>query len=87
MITRGLACGNTSFYVAGTGSCASDVVSADWRDANLQIRVTCFREQQVRWILTRMSNQHRLGGHQEVRCLSNMPGEERFRVLQLEPTR
>jgi len=97
-IPRGLACGNTSFYVAGTGfagrasprvcagetcggppgeTCAGAVVSADWRDINLQIRVNCFREKQVRWILTRVSNQHRFSGQQEVCCLSNMPGEER----------
>jgi hypothetical protein len=35
----------------------------------------------------RMSYKHSFSGKQELRCLSNMPGEERFRVLDLEPTR
>jgi hypothetical protein len=34
-----------------------------------------------------MSYNHRFSGKQEIRCMSNMPGEERFRVLDLEPTR
>ena len=46
-----------------------------------------FCAQQFRWILMRMSYKHSFSGKQELRCLSNMPGEERFRVLDLEPTR